>query len=277
MNEEVAGSRSSESQPDRCAACGETISDGWVSYRRSPENPKSLIHHFGGVIRTAGIEPPRRTPNLPPRDFRYPDDVGVFFHSSCAPRVEVPERIQDEIAKLFAELVFADYRQTVARWSRVRPAELGDTDPPRWRTHVASFEGRRVFTVARADWKRLGIHEGKVVEMDVERAEAGDRSEAAARVACLAAACPVQSERIEVWRYKENDQPALKTIQRYLVFGNLPRRLNLPMFAQRIGSEDSPELRKHLREHVFIVKERPDKGRWEPKLRSIERVVFLGV
>lgn len=142
MNRDIAGSRTSDSRPDRCAACGETISDGWVSYRPNPDNPKSLIHHFGGVIRTIGIEPPQRLPKLPPRDFRDPDDVGAVFHSPCAPRVQVPERIQDGIAKLFAHLIFADWKQTVARWSRVRPSELGNSNPPRCRAHVASCEGR---------------------------------------------------------------------------------------------------------------------------------------
>lgn len=113
--------------------------------------------------------------------------------------------------------------------------------------------------------------------MDLERTQTGGVAESACRIACLAAECSIDTERIEVWRYKENDQPTLKTIQRYLIFGNLPQRLNLPMFAKRTGTGDSPELRKHVRDHVFIVKERPDNGRWAPKLRSIERLVLLGV
>ena len=63
---------------------------------------------------------------------------------------------------------------------------------------------------------------------------------------------------------------------KYLVLQNLARRLNVPLFAERSSTQDSPKLRKHLREHVFIVKERPDKGRWEPKARALERLVFLG-
>ena len=199
MNDGVPGANSSDyrpSQPDRCAACGEAVSDAWVSYRRNPDDPKSLIHHFGGVIRTTGIEPPRLTPNRPPRDFRDPEDVGAIFHSSCAPRVEVPEKIQDEIAKLFAELIFADYEQTVVRWSRVRPAELGSRHQARCRAHVSSCEGRRVFTIARAEWKALKAHEGKVVEMDLERTQTGGVAEWTSRIACLAAECSVGTERM---------------------------------------------------------------------------------
>jgi hypothetical protein len=111
--------------------------------------------------------------------------------------------------------------------------------------------------------------------MDLERAPAGGAPESGVRIACLAAESSIQTDRIEVWRCKGNDQPTLRTVQRYLVFGNLPRRLNVPMFAERVGTEDSSGLRKHLGDHVFIVKERPDKGRWVPKARALERLVFL--
>jgi hypothetical protein len=95
-------------------------------------------------------------------------------------------------------------------------------------------------------------------------------------IAALAAECPVDSTRIEVWRYNEKGRPTLTNIQPYLVLGNLtPRRLNLPMFAGRVKTHDSPKLRRHLREHVFIVKARPDKGRWEPKAQARERLIFL--
>jgi len=53
--------------------------------------------------------------------------------------------------------------------------------------------------------------------------------------------------------------------------------VNVPMFAERASAQDSPKLRNHLREHVFIVKERPDKGRWEPKARALERIVFMAL
>jgi hypothetical protein len=56
---------------------------------------------------------------------------------------------------------------------------------------------------------------------------------------------------------------------------SLTRRVNLSRFAERASTEDSPKLRKHLREHVFIVKARPDKARWQAKARSLERIVFM--
>jgi len=100
-------------------------------------------------------------------------------------------------------------------------------------------------------------------------------TDSASVIAGLAAECSVHSERIEVWRYNAKDQPTPCSVHKYLVFENLTRRVNLPMFAERASTQDSPKLRKHLRERVFIVKERPDKGRWEAKARALQRMVFL--
>ena len=148
-------------------------------------------------------------------------------------------------------------------------------DPPRCQAHVASVEGRRVFTMTRTEWERLRAHEGKLVETDVERAPAVGVEESASVIAALAAECPVHAGRIEVWRYNTKDQPTPCNVHEYLVLENLTRRVNVPMFAERASTRDSPKLRKHLREHIFIVKERPDKGRWEAKARALERIVFL--
>jgi hypothetical protein len=69
--------------------------------------------------------------------------------------------------------------------------------------------------------------------------------------------------------------PRTDSVEDYVVLENLARRVNVPMFAERVSMPDSPKLRTHLREHVFIVKKQPDKGRWEPKARVLERLVFL--
>ena len=57
-----------------CAECGHAIWEGWKYFSTDPENPEKLLMKFGGHIRT-------------PRRFRLPEDLGVFFHSSCAPEV----------------------------------------------------------------------------------------------------------------------------------------------------------------------------------------------
>ncbi len=78
-----------------------------------------------------------------------------------------------------------------------------------------------------------------------------------------------------MWRNTERDRPGPHNVQGYLVFENLTRRINLTKFAERASTQDTPGLRKHLRAHVFIVKGRADKGRWQPKARALEQVVFL--
>src|SRR5205807_2259765 len=107
------------------------------------------------------------------RDFCRPEDLGVFFHPSCAPAVKLPEKLQEEIAEFLAKALIADYEKTLKRWAKVGRLIGTEFDPPRCQARVASVKGRRVFTMTRAEWERLKAHEGKLVEIDVERLPAG--------------------------------------------------------------------------------------------------------
>lgn len=277
MAEGQSGNRADvrPSPHDRCAECGEAVDDEWVSYRQDPVNPQALVQHFGGIVRTGPVEPRPDRPKRTPREFRCPEDVGVFFHPSCEPGIKLSEKVQEEIAELLAQALVADFEKTFERWARVRQFACTERDPPRCQAHVASVDGRRVFTMTCAEWERLRAHEGKLVEMEIERTLAEGVGESASAIACLAAERSVHSTQVEVWRYSEKDQPTPHNVQEYLVLENITRRVNLPMFAERASTQDSPKLRKYLREHVFIVKHRLDKGRWEAKAWALERIVFM--
>jgi hypothetical protein len=251
------------------------VGDEWVSYRPGADDPSTLVRHFGGVVKTGPVEPRPDRPKLTVREFRYPDDLGVFFHPWCTPSVELPTKLREEIVGILAEALVADYQDRLKRWAKVRPVIDSDVEIPRWRVHVGSAEGRRAFTMTRLDWEQLRAHEGKLVEIDVERVPAGGVEAVASAIACLAADYPVHTERIEVWRYNPKDGPTPDSVEDYVVLESLARRVNVPMFAERASVQDSPKLRTHLREHVFIVKQRPDTGRFEPKARILERLVFL--
>jgi hypothetical protein len=265
------------SSEDRCAECGTPVEESWVSYRQKPDDPTRLIHHFGGTVLAGPAEPRAETPKPPTsRDFRYPDDVGVFFHTWCAPRVKLPEKLQEEITELLAQCLIAGYKKTLARWSPVSQAIPWQGEALKVHAYIASTQGRRVFTMERYAWTRFRAHEGKLIEIDLARLPIGGIPESASAIAGLAHNCHVHTERIEVWRYSEKDPPQPTNLNSYLVLQNLtPRRLNLAKFAEQAATEDSPKLRKYLREHVFVVKEHPDKGRWDPKAQALERIVFM--
>jgi hypothetical protein len=224
-------------------------------------------------VNAGPAEPPVDRPKPRIRDFRYPDDLGVFFHSWCAPRVKLPKKLHEEISKILAEALVAHYRKTEERWTQVRQG--GDGPPPRYHALVASVDSRRVFTIDRAEWEQFRSCEGQLVDIELERMAPGSLAEPASAIAALAAQCHVQTERIEVWRYTEQERPGPHNVQDYLVLENFTRQVNLPKFAERVSTQDTPALRKHLNAHVFLVKQRPDKGRWVPKARVLERVVFL--
>jgi hypothetical protein len=261
---------------DRCAECGSVIGGEWVSYRQDPDNPENLLKHFGAIVLAGPTESPPDRPEPKSRDFRYPEDLGVFFHRWCAPQAKLSEKMQEKIGKLLAEAVMASYERTIARWVRVKPLELASGEPARFNVEVASIHARRVFTLGRAEWQRLRTHEGRLIELEIERTPAEGVAASAAAIARLAGECSVETESIEVWRYREDTRPRLSDLHTYAVLENLPRRVKLPLFAQRTSVQDSPALRKYLREQVFLVRDQPDSGRWEPKTRILERIVFLG-
>lgn len=174
-------------------------------------------------------------------------------------------------------MLIADYRKKSERWAKVRESIRSKPEPPRCQAQVASVGGRRVFTLAVAEWERLSANEGRLVEIDLEQVPAGSLAESASVIASLAAERSIPTKRIEVWRYREEDPPTSDRVQEYLVLQSFARGINLPKFAERASTQDLPALRKHLRAHVFLVKELADKGRWQPKARTRERIVFVSV
>ncbi len=278
MVESRAGNRAEAVRPsdhDRCAECGHVVGDGWVLYKQNPDSPQGLIQHFGGTIKAGPVEPRPDRPKRTIRDFRYPEDLAVFFHSSCAPAIKLSQKMQEELADLLAQALISDYEKTVTRWAIVRQFTSDESDPPRYQAHVASTKGRRVFTMGRAEWERLRTHEGQLVEIELTRTPSEGVEEAAAVIASLAAECPIHAVRIEIWPYNVNDRPSPSNLQDYLVVESLTRQVSLPMFAEKASTQNSQKLRKHLREHVFIVSDRPEKGRREAKARALERIVFM--
>ena len=107
------------SRHDRCAECDDAVGGEWVSYRQDSGNPQRVIKHFGGIIQAGPIEPRPERPNRAIRDFRYPEDLEVFFHPWCAPGVKLPEKLEQEIAELLAKAIIADYEKTLERWAKV--------------------------------------------------------------------------------------------------------------------------------------------------------------
>src|SRR5712692_9606431 len=147
------------SRDDRCAECGDPVGHEWVSYEQDRGNPQSALTHFGGIVQTGPVEPRPEGPKHATRDFRYPEDLGVFFHPWCAPGIKLSEKVQEEVASLLADAFVADYRKRVERWARIPDVAGSARDAPRCRAHVASVEARRVFTMTRPEWERLRAQE----------------------------------------------------------------------------------------------------------------------
>lgn len=130
---------SQPSADERCPECGELVGHEWISYRRDPAEPQALRWHIGGIVRA---EPRRRRgkrseePTVEPasaapvaalrrenvREFRYPDDLNVFFHQTCAPKVRLPEKLERELVSCLADLLVKDLLMTHGSWEGVQKA-----------------------------------------------------------------------------------------------------------------------------------------------------------
>jgi len=110
-----------------------------VSYRQDPVDPETLIQHFGEIVNAGPVEPQMDRPEPRVRDFRYPDDLEVFFH-------KLPEKLQEEVAKLLAEALVASIgRQSNAgiKFERLLSARAQRCDAAlRWRAATGEESSR---------------------------------------------------------------------------------------------------------------------------------------
>jgi hypothetical protein len=119
------------------------------------------------------------------KEFTIPLETarGKKFTISGRMRTKLDEKTKDELTDLLAQALVAHYQKTFARWEPVRrqlglgvtedsAAAKGSTSAPAPKVlaQARSVKGRRVFTMTRAEWERLRAHEGKLVEIDLERA-----------------------------------------------------------------------------------------------------------
>ena len=120
MVEGKAGDRPEVQGPssqDRCGECGGAVCEAWVSFRNNPDDAQTLIKHFGGIVRAWPEESQRDRPTRSDREFRYPEDLGVFFHPWCAPKVKLSEKMEREIVAILARVIVADMRRHPERWA----------------------------------------------------------------------------------------------------------------------------------------------------------------
>lgn len=261
----------------RCAECGEAVGEEWVSYEESPRDKGLIVQRFAGFLKAGPVSSPEKLQTRRVRALR-PVDLGRVFHRSCAPEARLSKKTQGEVADLLAKILVDQYQKTIKRWAGVLATVSSETTPPLYRTHVASAEGRRVFMMRRADWNEFQAYERRLVEIAIDRTPAGGLEAVAAAIAALAAECSLHRQRFEVWPYHAARDPRPSEVQHYLVLDDLsPRRLDLPKFAERASSHDSPPLRNYLRDHVFLVSTDREHGRREAKARALERIVFMVV
>ena len=71
----------------------------------------------------------RATRDDSPRAFRDPEDLGLFFHPTCAPKLKLTEKMEQDLASILADMLIADLKQNPEKYaSRASTKEAqGDT------------------------------------------------------------------------------------------------------------------------------------------------------
>lgn len=114
----------------RCSGCREALGDEWVSYRQDPQDHEALLQDFSKVVRwetrrgqrgaaLAGTFKgfSRTTRDDSPRAFHDPEDLGLFFHPACAPKLNLTEKMQHDLASILADTLIADMKQHPGKYA----------------------------------------------------------------------------------------------------------------------------------------------------------------
>jgi len=146
---------------------------------------------------------------------------------------------------------------------------MEDASPPkapRFHFYFQRIEGRSVFVMRRTEWEELEGHKGQPVLIDIKQTPMSGVAREALVVAAVAERVSPAMARITICRYDQKDQPSPYNIDTYLVWKSLPGHLDYLDMVNAASTEDNENLRRYLRENVFIVRENPANDHWLPEL-----------
>jgi hypothetical protein len=166
MEEASGTSRPQDIRPPKdacCAGCGGVLGDEWVSYRQDPDSPETLPQDFSQVVqwetrrgqRGAALAGTfkgfsRATREHSPRVFRDPDDLGLFFHPRCGPKLKLTEKMEHDLATMLADILIADMKQNPEKYANRASGADSQGDPT---SQVAA--GQSAKPMIKLEWHRF--------------------------------------------------------------------------------------------------------------------------
>lgn len=156
----------------------------------------------------------------------------------------------------------------------VAVTEVADAQAPRFEAYLGRFLGQPMFVMRRRDWESLQIHEGRLVEIDVRRTPMGGVVANAPVIGTVAERVAPTRVQVAIYRVDEQDKPRLINVDTYLVYERFPDQWDYRRIVNAASTEYNENLRAYLREHVFIVKEKPGEDHWLEELPATVKAVF---
>ena len=122
-----------------------------------------------------------------------------------------------------------------------------------WFSHI---EGREVMVMSRRDWEHANqLREGEMGQIDLSTTPiANVARDSRIEAAVVVRKSPVEVV-VEVYRYDPVDMPLPINLDRYRVWERLPPHRNFAAMVNAASTEDNPNMRSFLDNHVFFIKD----------------------
>jgi hypothetical protein len=145
---------------------------------------------------------------------------------------------------------------------------------PRFHAFFTHIEGRKVMLMPRRDWERLNqLREGDIAKIELSTTPIADVAHDSRIQAAVAVRESDAEVVVEVYRKDPKDAPTPINVDRYRVWERLPQHRNYVDMVNWASTEDNPNMRGFLEDHVFLVKDVVASGHWLDDLPARVRAV----
>ena len=134
---------------------------------------------------------------------------------------------------------------------------------PRFHAYFRYLEGRQVMLMSRRDWVHLSrMEQGEIIEIGLSTTPIAGVTRNSLIEAIVAVRQSASEVLVEVYRYDPKDAPTPINVDRYRIWERLPTHTDYMFIVNSASTEDNPNMRGFLEDHVFLVKDVLTSGHW---------------
>src|SRR5262245_43225049 len=126
----------------------------------------------------------------------------------------------------------------------------------------------------RSDWSAIRPGAENPAGIDVRQTPIGSVASKASVIAATAQQFSSATGEITIYRRDERDHPTPVNVDRYLVWTDLQSHQSFPELVQKASTENNDNLKRYLKDNVFLVKQFPGPDHWLGEIPSSVSVVL---